>query len=77
VNLGWQFNIEYWYFFLVLKVFAKAQGSLEHGAFIVVGGGLQAFQDTTIFFGEVFFQLLFCLLIVLRGIGMLVFILFK
>jgi hypothetical protein len=41
-----------------------------------VGGGLQAFQDTSIFFGEVFFFLLCCLLLVLGGIVMLVFILF-
>lgn len=62
MDLGWQFNVEYWYFFLVFQVFAQTQGSLEDGAFIIVGGGLHSIQLFARFFIE-FFLLSFVLVL--------------
>jgi hypothetical protein len=70
MDLGWQFNVENWYFFLILQVSAQAQSSLENGAFIVMDRGLQTFQLTLRFFIEYLFIFRFFNYIVLiRGVG--------
>jgi hypothetical protein len=71
VDLGWQFNVENWYFFLILQVSAQAQGSLEHGAFVVMDRGLQTFQLTLRFFIEhlFIFGVLSLVVVLIRGVG--------
>lgn len=71
MDLGWQFNVENWYFFLIFQVSAQAQGSLEHGAFIVKDRGLQAFQLALRFFIEhlFIFGFFYLISVLIRGIG--------